>query len=223
MIFPRGWDVMTENKLTTEEKQTLLELARQALEAGVRGQKLPQLELQSLSSRLREQGASFVTLTVHGNLRGCIGALEPYQPLAEDVREHAIAAALQDYRFPNVRPEELPQIDIEVSRLTPPALLEYTTPEDLLSKLRPGIDGVVLRDGARRATFLPQVWEKAARSSRFSRQPVLQNGRGLQSVATKASGCFDLPGRRVSRITILQACFLVPQQPEDVRCFAAFQ
>jgi uncharacterized protein len=151
---------MTEDKLTTEEKQTLLELARQALEDGVRGQKLAQLDLYALPPRLQEQGASFVTLTVHGNLRGCIGALEPYQPLAEDVREHAIAAALQDYRFPNVRPEELPQIDIEISRLTPPAPLEYTTPGDLLSKLRPGIDGVVLRDDARRATFLPQVWEK---------------------------------------------------------------
>jgi AmmeMemoRadiSam system protein A len=160
MIFPRGWDVMTEDKLTAEEKQTLLELARQALEDGVRGHKLTQLDLQALTPRLREPGASFVTLTVHGNLRGCIGALEPYQSLADDVREHAIAAALQDYRFPNVRSEELSQIDIEVSRLTHPVPLEYTTPEDLLSKLRPGIDGVVLRDGARRATFLPQVWEK---------------------------------------------------------------
>jgi len=86
--------------------------------------------------------------------------LEPYQPLAEDVREHAVAAALQDYRFPNVGPEELTQIEIEVSRLTSPIPLAYTTPEDLLSKLRPGIDGVLLHDGSRRATFLPQVWDK---------------------------------------------------------------
>ena len=151
---------MGTNKLTIEEQRTLLELARQALEDGVRGQKLPPLDLQSLPPRLQEQGASFVTLTINGNLRGCIGALEPYQPLAEDVREHAVAAALQDYRFPNVQPEELPQIKLEVSRLTPPVPLAYNTPEDLLSKLRPGIDGVVLRDGSRRATFLPQVWEK---------------------------------------------------------------
>ena len=88
----------------------LLELAREALEGGVRGKKLAPLDLDSLPPRLREQGASFVTLTVAGNLRGCIGALEPYQPLAEDVREHAVAAALQDFRFPNVEPEELPQI-----------------------------------------------------------------------------------------------------------------
>lgn len=158
---------MPEDKLTTEEQQTLLKLARQALENGVHGQKLPQLDLQSLSPRLREKGASFVTLMVQGNLRGCIGALEPYQPLAHDVREHAIAAALQDYRFPNVRPEELSQIDIEISRLTPPVPLEYTTPEDLLSKLHPGIDGVVLRDGSRRATFLPQVWEKLPEPADF--------------------------------------------------------
>jgi len=158
---------MTEDKLTTEEKGTLLQLARQSLESGVRGEKLPPLDLQSMPLHLREQGAAFVTLTINGNLRGCIGAIEAYQPLAEDVREHAIAAALQDFRFPNVQPEELSQIEIEVSRLTPPTPLEYTTPEDLLSKLRPGIDGVLLRDGVHRATFLPQVWEKIPDPAEF--------------------------------------------------------
>ena len=158
---------MTDDKLTAEEKDTLLELARGALEAGVRSQTLPPLDLDALSPRLQAEGASFITLTIDGNLRGCIGALEPYQSLAEDVREHAVAAALQDFRFPNVGPDELPQIAIEVSRLTPPTPLEYTTPEDLLSRLRPGIDGVVLRDGPRRATFLPQVWEKLPDPSDF--------------------------------------------------------
>jgi len=151
---------MSEDKLTSEEKHTLLQIARQSLEAGVRGQKLMPLKLNAMSPRLKEWGASFVTLTIHGNLRGCIGALEPYQPLAEDVREHAISAALQDYRFPNVQPGELSQIEIEVSRLTVPVPLKYEAPEDLLEKLRPGIDGVLLRDGQRRATFLPQVWDK---------------------------------------------------------------
>jgi len=158
---------MTEDKLTAEEKRTLLQLARQALEEGVRGQKLPPLDLESMSPRLQEQGASFVTLTIKGKLRGCIGTLEPYQSLADDVREHAVAAALQDYRFPNVTPDELSQIEIEVSRLTVPVSLEYSTPEDLLNKLRPGIDGVLLRDGARRATFLPQVWEKIPDPAEF--------------------------------------------------------
>jgi len=158
---------MTEDKLTTEEKDILLKLAREALEAGVRGQELQPIKLKSMPPRLQEDGASFVTLTIGGRLRGCIGALEANCPLAVDVRDHAIAAALQDFRFPNVEPKELPQIEIEVSRLTVPVPLEYSTPEDLLSKLRPGIDGVLLRDGTRRATFLPQVWEKISAPAEF--------------------------------------------------------
>lgn len=151
---------MATDKLTNEEKRTLLKLARQALEGGVCGHKLPELNLKSLPPHLQAWGASFVTLTTNGELRGCIGALEPCQPLVEDVREHAIAAALQDYRFPVVRPEELSQIKLEISRLTVPVPLRYCSPDDLLEKLRPGIDGVILRDGPHRATFLPQVWEK---------------------------------------------------------------
>lgn len=151
---------MVPDQLTLEERQFLLKLARQSLEAGVRGESLPPLDLSTLTPLLRQMGTSFVTLTQHGQLRGCIGALEPYQSLAEDVREHAVAAALNDYRFPSVQPEELPSIEIEISRLTKPQLLEYTDAEGLLRKLRPGIDGVILSDGVRRSTFLPQVWKK---------------------------------------------------------------
>jgi AmmeMemoRadiSam system protein A len=153
--------------LTPEEKQTLLRLARQALEAGVGGVPLPALDSSALTPTLRSEGASFVTLTVDGDLRGCIGALEPDQPLAEDVREHAVAAALEDYRFPRVQENELAKIAIEVSRLTVPLPLEYSDPDDLLAKLRPGVDGVILRDGFRRATFLPQVWEKIPDKAAF--------------------------------------------------------
>ncbi len=158
---------MAADKLTSEEKDILLRLAREALESGVREEKLPPLDLESLPPRLQAQGATFVTLTVDGNLRGCIGALEPYQPLAEDVREHVVAAALSDFRFTPVRPEELPGIHIEVSLLSPPEPLAYTSPEDLLLKLRPGTDGVLLRYGSRRATFLPQVWEKIPDAAEF--------------------------------------------------------
>ncbi len=150
----------TEEPLTQEEKDILLRLAREAIKRAVRGQERKPLDLASLPPRLREPGASFVTLTMAGNLRGCIGALEPYQPLAEDVCEHAVAAALQDFRFPPLQSGELPHIEIEISRLTLPVPLTYTTPEDLLAKLRPGVDGVILRDGFHRATFLPQVWAK---------------------------------------------------------------
>ncbi len=147
-------------RLTIAEQQVLLRLAREAMEHGVKGERLPPLDQASLTPSLREEGSSFVTLTERGQLRGCIGSLEPYQSLVEDVREHAVAAALQDPRFPPVEPAELNGIQIEVSRLTRPVPLEYKDADDLLAKLCPHTDGVILRDGFHRATFLPQVWDK---------------------------------------------------------------
>ena len=155
------------DQLTDLEKQTLLRLAREAMECGVRGKKLSPLDKASLTPNLLEQGASFVTLTVHGELRGCIGTLEAYQPLVDDVCEHAVAAALEDPRFPPVRENELDRIHIEVSRLTPPVALEYSDSQDLSSKLRPHMDGVILKSDFRRATFLPQVWEKLPHAEEF--------------------------------------------------------
>lgn len=154
-------------KLSDSERSALLKIARQALEAAVRGEPLPELNRADLPPSFLEPGAVFVTLTRRGELRGCIGALEAYQPLVDDVREHAVAAALQDYRFPPVSPEELDEIEIEISRLTKPVPLEYRDAEALLRKLRPGVDGVILRDGWRRATFLPQVWEKLSGPEEF--------------------------------------------------------
>ncbi len=160
-------ELSSENRLTSEERRILLQIARQALESGVRGEPLPPLQLDQLPPRLRQKGSAFVTLTRRGQLRGCIGGLEAYQPLAEDVRQHAIAAALQDYRFPPVEPHELSEINIEISCLTTPEPLQYEKPEDLPKLLRPGIDGVVLKDGLRRATFLPQVWDKIPEPEAF--------------------------------------------------------
>jgi AmmeMemoRadiSam system protein A len=158
-----------QDELTLEERNTLLRLARQALEFCVRGETLPPLDESTLTPSLRADGASFVTLTVNGQLRGCIGALESHRPLAQDVREHAVAAALEDPRFPRVRERELKGIQIEVSRLTRPVPLEYKDANDLLSRLRPHVDGVILRDAFRRATFLPQVWEKIPNPVEFLR------------------------------------------------------
>jgi len=146
--------------LTEGEHQILLRLAREAMEYVVSGKKLPPLDLESLPPRLRENGASFITLTINNELRGCIGTLEAHQPLADDVREHAAAAALDDPRFLPVDKTELDRIKLEISYLTAPQLLEYSSSEDLRAKLRPNVDGVILKNHQRRATFLPQVWEK---------------------------------------------------------------
>lgn len=156
-----------QEQLSKLEKELLLKLARLAIEDAVRGKSVKPLDLSQYPESLRAPGVTFVTLTRKGNLRGCIGALEAHQPLAEDVREHAIAAALSDYRFPPVREDELDDLEIEISRLTPPKPLLYQTPEELLSALRPHIDGVTLMDGFKRATFLPQVWEKLPDKERF--------------------------------------------------------
>jgi len=151
---------MAIESLTLEERKQLLRIAREALKLGVYGHPVGPIDHRSFSEKLRENGASFVTLTNGGQLRGCIGTLEPYQPLIDDVRDHTVAAATQDFRFHPVRPEELVNISIEISRLTKPKSLAYSNYADLLSKLRPGVDGVVLLDGFRKATFLPQVWDK---------------------------------------------------------------
>jgi AmmeMemoRadiSam system protein A len=168
-VFKERWKgSKMQETLTLEEQKVLLRMAREAMERGVKGEELPLLDQSSLPASLREEGSSFITLTVRGQLRGCIGSLEPYQSLAEDVREHAVAAALKDPRFPAVKEDELNGIQIEVSRLTRPIPLEYKDASDLVSKLRPCVDGVILRDGVhRRATFLPQVWEKIPDPAEF--------------------------------------------------------
>ena len=168
--------MMPEKHLTDSDRTYLLSLARKTIENSINGTALPPLEIDNLSPVLQEQGASFVTLTSRGYLRGCVGALEPYQSLAEDVREHAMAAAFQDYRFPPVQANELKDIEIEISYLTRPVPLKYENPVDLLHLLKPNIDGVVLRDGMRRATFLPQVWEKISDPEEFLEELCMKMG-----------------------------------------------
>jgi len=152
--------VAIKNQLSSEERSILLRLARQAITEIASGRATPPLDMSTLPATLQEWGASFVTLTRRDQLRGCIGTLEPHQPLALDVQEHACAAACSDFRFPPVRADELQEIQIEISRLSIPVDLNYASPQDLLTKLKPGVDGVTLIDGWQRATFLPQVWEK---------------------------------------------------------------
>jgi len=167
---------MSEHALTSQEKAQLLHIARQAIEAAVLKKALPEVELSGLPQRLQEEGASFVTLILHGNLRGCIGTLQAYQALALDVQEHAVAAALEDYRFSPVSPDEVPLLEIEISCLTPARSLEYTGADDLIKKLRPRVDGVMLRYGARRATFLPQVWDDLPKAEDFLSRLCLKMG-----------------------------------------------
>lgn len=162
--------------LLNSEKQILLFEARLAMEQAVVGGVFQSTDLDAFPASLRQPGSSFVTLTIGGNLRGCIGSLEFKLPLIDDVRRHAVAAALHDYRFPPVLPDELKNIVIEISHLTFPEAIRYTTQEELIQQIRPEIDGVVLRKGGAQATFLPQVWKKIPDPEDFLSQLCLKMG-----------------------------------------------
>jgi len=110
--------------------------------------------------KLAETKACFVTLTEGGELRGCIGHILPQEPLYQAVVDNARNAATRDPRFLPVQPGEADKIKIEISVLTEPQPLSFSSPEDLLNKLKPEEDGVLLQIGSRGATFLPQVWEQ---------------------------------------------------------------
>jgi AmmeMemoRadiSam system protein A len=144
--------------LTEAQGRTLIELARRALEDHIRPEG-PERPPPVVNPELYRPGASFVTLTIHGALRGCIGTPQARAPLAEDVQENAIRAALMDPRFPPVTADELDELEIEVSVLTPPRVLDCP-PEERAELVRPGIDGLLLASGFHRGLLLPQVWEK---------------------------------------------------------------
>lgn len=108
---------------------------------------------------LRAPGASFVTLKLDDDLRGCIGTLEPHRALGDDVAHNAYASAFRDPRFPPVSDREMPRLRVEVSVLSPREAVEARTEAEALAVIRPDIDGVVLQYGGLGATFLPQVWE----------------------------------------------------------------
>ncbi len=116
---------------------------------------------------LAGRGASFVTLTIDGELRGCIGSLNAHRALGLDVHDNAVAAALRDPRFPPLSPAEFGRVRIEVSLLTEPEFLEFRDEADALAQLVPGRDGVIFFNGCQKATFLPQVWEQLPERHQF--------------------------------------------------------
>lgn len=116
---------------------------------------------------LFDLGATFITLTQQGKLRGCIGSLEAHRPLGDDVWANAQAAAFRDPRFSPLTAEELPRTRVEVSLLTKATPMTFTNEEDALHQLRPHVDGVILQWQGRRGTFLPQVWESLPEPHQF--------------------------------------------------------
>jgi len=153
--------------MMTEHQNLLLQIARDAIfqrlvksgEKAARSAEIP--------AELMEERATFVTLEIAGRLRGCIGMLEACRPLAEDVEQNACAAAFKDPRFPPLSRRELELLEIHISVLSPPEEIIFSSENNLLAQIRPGMDGLILQEGFRRGTFLPSVWEELPEKEMF--------------------------------------------------------
>lgn len=164
-----------KDQVSRDDRNALLTLARSAIEHRlVDG--APVKRPESKSAVLRENRGCFVTLHKAGQLRGCIGTIEPLSPLAECVEENARNAAFRDPRFPPLSEAELPDIDIEISVLSVPRRIDFKDGQDLKRQLRPGVHGVILSRGFKRSTFLPQVWEQLPDKEKFLEHLCLKGG-----------------------------------------------
>ena len=150
---------MAHMSLTKHQQTELLAIARESIIHGLKYGTSLSIHLADYRGELIEPRATFVTLTHHQQLRGCIGTLEAIRPLVVDVAEYAFAAAFRDPRFQPLTEPELTGLDLHISMLTPAVALHFISEQDLLSQLRPNIDGLILEEGRHRATFLPSVWE----------------------------------------------------------------
>lgn len=141
-------------------RTVLLEVAAESIAHGLRQGRPLAVDPDAYPEPLRDLRATFVTLKRHGQLRGCIGVLEAIRPLVEDVAQNAFAAAFEDPRFHPLGADEYPELDLKISILTPPEPLVFSSEEELIAQLRPGVDGLILSDRGHRGTFLPAVWEE---------------------------------------------------------------
>ena len=148
------------DRLTEEQGKELLTVARKRIEQELFDRIEPEESDADLQAIFHEMRGTFVTLTIDGNLRGCIGHIIPQESLIEGIRVNAINAAFRDPRFRPLTPGEWEKVEIEISILTDPKPLAYSDADDLLKKLHPNIDGVIIKKGFYQATFLPQVWKQ---------------------------------------------------------------
>lgn len=161
----------------SSERRALLEIAFSSIEYGLSHHTPLPLDAESCPERLRQLRATFTTLKLDGELRGCIGSIEARKPLAVDVADNAYSSSFADPRFPPLTRAELERLSVSISILSPLEPLRVDSEHDIPGQLRPGVDGLVLEEGERyRSTFLPVVWEALPRPEAFLRQLKLKAG-----------------------------------------------
>jgi len=157
-------------------QQQLMSVVKDAIYHGLEYNQTLCVETENFDSILSEKKATFVTLTISGNLRGCIGTLKAYQPLVIDLANNAFSAAFKDPRFPPLQKDEFKIIEYHVSILTTPTPIQFIDEQDLQQKIRPNIDGLILSEGSKRSTFLPSVWEQLPNKPDFIKHLKLKAG-----------------------------------------------
>ncbi len=164
------------SSFSREEQQELLQLARASIQMGINRGHALNVDINIYPADLRQQLACFVTLQKHGALRGCIGHLQAVQPLVKDVADNAYAAAFCDPRFPAVSESEISILEIHISVLSQSQPMVFSSEQDLMRQIRPGVDGLILESGYNRGTFLPSVWETLPDVTSFLRHLKLKAG-----------------------------------------------
>jgi len=143
-----------------DQRKKMLGMAHKAIEKGLETGKPLAVDAHDWPDWAQQQRAAFVTLHLDGRLRGCIGSLAAHRPLICDIAENAFSAAFRDPRFAKLTVAEFTRIEMDISVLSEPEPLPFKDEADLLAKMRPGVDGLILQSGGRRGTFLPQVWDQ---------------------------------------------------------------
>ncbi|MBU0455873.1 MAG: AmmeMemoRadiSam system protein A [Pseudomonadota bacterium] len=159
-----------------QDRKILLKLAKDSIQYALSHHAMMDVTLDQLPEKLHETRASFVTLLMDHSLRGCIGSLIAYQPLALDVVKNAYSAAFSDPRFPAVSLQEVDRIEIHISVLSALEPISFESEEDLIRQLRPGVDGLVLTEQGMKGTFLPSVWESLPKPKNFLQHLKLKAG-----------------------------------------------
>ena len=156
--------------LSREHKQQLLTVARNSIQYGLEKNDRLKIAVDDFPEPLREMLATFVTLKIDGQLRGCIGTTQAISPLVVSVCDNAYSSAFHDPRFKPLSREEFGKIHIDISILTPSKSISFNSEKELLAQLRPDIDGLTIEKARQRATFLPSVWESLPKPEDFLQQ-----------------------------------------------------
>jgi AmmeMemoRadiSam system protein A len=162
--------------LTNEQQQMLLKIAKDSIAHGLTHGEALMVNAENYPAELQEIRATFVKLEIGGQLRGCIGMLDAFQPLVVDIAKNAFLAAFRDPRFSPVSAAETPNLEIHLSILSPSEPIIFTSEDDLIRQLRPHEDGLIMQEGGLRGTFLPSVWDSLPEPRQFLEHLKLKTG-----------------------------------------------